>query len=72
MQRDENGDGKKSIKVELEKMKKYANLIRLLAHIQVKRMKGLKQKKAHLMEIQVNGAWESAFQNIKIKLLSMF
>ncbi|KAJ3678046.1 hypothetical protein LUZ60_001849 [Juncus effusus] len=47
--------GKKEINAELEKMKKYASVIRVLAHTQVRKMKGLKQKKAHLMEIQVNG-----------------
>ncbi|KAH9330543.1 hypothetical protein KI387_002651 [Taxus chinensis] len=51
----ETEDGKKDIQAELEKMKKYASVIRVLAHTQVKKMKGLKQKKAHLMEIQVNG-----------------
>jgi len=48
-------EGKKDIQTELEKMKKYATVIRVLAHTQIKKMKGLKQKKAHLMEIQVNG-----------------
>ncbi|KAF5201437.1 60S ribosomal protein L3 [Thalictrum thalictroides] len=36
-------------------MKKYCTVIRVLAHTQVGKMKGLKQKKAHLMEVQVNG-----------------
>ncbi|KAI9178477.1 hypothetical protein LWI28_026989 [Acer negundo] len=40
---------------ELEKMKKYCTIIRVLAHTQIRKMPGLKQKKAHLMEIQVNG-----------------
>ncbi|KAB1208548.1 60S ribosomal protein L3 [Morella rubra] len=48
-------DGKKDIQAQLEKMKKYCTVIRVLAHTQVRKMKGLKQKKAHLMEIQVNG-----------------
>uniref|UniRef100_A0A251UUL4 Putative ribosomal protein L3, Translation protein, beta-barrel domain protein n=1 Tax=Helianthus annuus TaxID=4232 RepID=A0A251UUL4_HELAN len=51
----ESDEGKKDIQSQLEKMKKYATVIRVLAHTQIRKMKGLKQKKAHLMEIQVNG-----------------
>eukprot|EP00246_Nothoceros_aenigmaticus_P008632 TRINITY_DN2348_c0_g1_i1.p1 TRINITY_DN2348_c0_g1~~TRINITY_DN2348_c0_g1_i1.p1 ORF type:complete len:401 (+),score=68.84 TRINITY_DN2348_c0_g1_i1:29-1204(+) len=51
----ESDDGKKSVEAELQKMKKYASVIRVLAHTQVRKLKGVKQKKAHLMEIQVNG-----------------
>ncbi|CAN6335661.1 unnamed protein product [Urochloa humidicola] len=47
--------GKKEIQLQLEKMKKYASVVRVIAHTQIRTMKGLKQKKAHLMEIQVNG-----------------
>ncbi|ONM14393.1 60S ribosomal protein L3-1 [Zea mays] len=36
-------------------LRKYASVIRVIAHTQIRKMKGLKQKKAHLMEIQVNG-----------------
>jgi len=39
---------------ELERIKKYAQVIRVLAHTQIRKV-GLRQKKAHLMEIQVNG-----------------
>ncbi|KAG0488022.1 hypothetical protein HPP92_006833 [Vanilla planifolia] len=49
----ESEDGKKEIQAQLEKMKKYASVVAYwLTH---RKMKGLKQKKAHLMEIQVNG-----------------
>ncbi|XP_068651817.1 large ribosomal subunit protein uL3y [Aristolochia californica] len=48
-------EGKKELDAQLEKIKKYANVVRVLAHTQIRKMKGLKQKKAHLMEIQVNG-----------------
>ncbi|MED6161395.1 60S ribosomal protein L3 [Stylosanthes scabra] len=51
----ESEEGKKDIESQLEKLKKYATVIRILAHTQIRKMKGLKQKKAHLMEIQVNG-----------------
>lgn len=39
---------------ELERIKKYCSVVRILAHTQVRKTP-LKQKKAHLMEIQVNG-----------------
>ncbi|CAD6571815.1 MAG: 60S ribosomal protein L3 [Cyphobasidiales sp. Tagirdzhanova-0007] len=44
----------KSVARELERMRKYCTVIRVLAHTQIRKT-GLKQKKAHLMEIQVNG-----------------
>jgi large subunit ribosomal protein L3e len=40
---------------ELNRIRKYAKVVRVLAHTQVRLVKGLKQKKAHVMEIQVNG-----------------
>ncbi|XP_026405211.1 60S ribosomal protein L3-2-like [Papaver somniferum] len=51
----ETEEGKKDIQSQLEKLKKYCTVIRVLAHTQIRKMKGLKQKKAHLMEIQING-----------------
>jgi len=39
---------------ELERIKKYCAVVRILVHTQVRKTP-LKQKKAHLMEIQVNG-----------------
>jgi len=44
----------KTIDANLAKIKKYSTVIRVLAHTQVRKLK-LRQKKAHLMEIQVNG-----------------
>jgi len=44
-----------SIQAELEELKKHCSVIRVIAHTQVRKVKNLKQKKAHLMEIQVNG-----------------
>jgi large subunit ribosomal protein L3e len=43
-----------SVARELERIKKYATVVRVLAHTQLS-LTGLKQKKAHLAEIQVNG-----------------
>jgi len=55
VQRWKEDDGsKKSIKRDLERMKKYCSVIRLIAHTQIKKLK-LRQKKAHIMEIQLNG-----------------
>jgi large subunit ribosomal protein L3e len=47
-------DGGKSLERELERIRKYCTVVRVLAHTQISKT-GLAQKKAHLMEIQVNG-----------------
>jgi large subunit ribosomal protein L3e len=47
-------DGKKEIEAELEALKKHCCVVRVLAHTQIRKLH-LGQKKAHLMEIQVNG-----------------
>jgi len=39
---------------DLARIKKYATVVRVLAHTQIRKL-GLRQKKPHLMEIQVNG-----------------
>jgi len=39
---------------DVDRIKKYAHIVRVLAHTQIK-LVGLRQKKAHLCEIQVNG-----------------
>lgn len=44
----------KSIEDELNRIRKHASIVRVLAHTQVRLLK-LRQKKAHLFEIQVNG-----------------
>jgi large subunit ribosomal protein L3e len=44
----------KPIARELERMKKYCTVVRVLAHTHISATP-LKQKKAHLMEIQING-----------------
>jgi len=44
----------KSVADQLDRMKKYCQVIRVLAHTQISKI-GLRQKKAHIMEIQVNG-----------------
>jgi len=44
----------KDMENELARMKKYCHVVRVLAHTQIRKVK-LRQKKAHLMEIQING-----------------
>ena len=45
---------KNSIARDLNRIKKYATIVRVIAHTQV-HLLNLRQKKAHIMEIQVNG-----------------
>jgi len=46
--------GKKEIEKDFQKMKKYCKVIRVICHTQIKLLKK-RQKKAHIMEIQLNG-----------------
>jgi len=46
--------GKKQIERDLAKIKKYCKVVRVIAHTQMKLMRR-RQKKAHMMEIQLNG-----------------
>jgi len=45
---------KKDMDSELARMSKFCTVIRVLAHTQIRKLK-LRQKKAHLLEIQING-----------------
>jgi len=47
-------DSPADLDFELKRMKKYCQVIRVIAHTQIRKVK-LRQKKAHIMEIQVNG-----------------
>jgi len=44
----------RTIDRQLRRMKKYCSVIRVIAHTQIRKVR-LRQKKAHIMEIQVNG-----------------
>jgi large subunit ribosomal protein L3e len=46
--------GKESIQAELNRMKKYCSVIRVIAHTQTDKL-NLRLKKAHIFEVQVNG-----------------
>eukprot|EP01134_Creolimax_fragrantissima_P007635 CFRG7635T1 len=51
-------NGKKEIEGELERMKKYCTVVRAIVHTQNDKIRGARsasQRKAHIMEIQVNG-----------------
>eukprot|EP00800_Vazella_pourtalesii_P010027 TRINITY_DN25183_c0_g1_i1.p1 TRINITY_DN25183_c0_g1~~TRINITY_DN25183_c0_g1_i1.p1 ORF type:complete len:394 (-),score=82.76 TRINITY_DN25183_c0_g1_i1:123-1304(-) len=50
----EKDEGKQDIDRKFQKMNKYCTVIRILAHTQLHKL-SIKQKKAHLMEIQLNG-----------------
>lgn len=47
-------DGHKEIDAELERIRRYCSVVRVIAHTQVQAL-GKRQKKAQVMEIQVNG-----------------
>jgi large subunit ribosomal protein L3e len=47
-------ESKESFDKEIARIKKYASVVRVIAHTQVKKL-DIRQKKAHIMEIQVNG-----------------
>jgi len=48
------GDGAKDIEEQLNRISKFCSIVRVIAHTQVKKL-NLRVKKAHIMEIQVNG-----------------
>jgi len=50
-----DGAGALSVQQDFEKLKKYCKVIRAICHTQLSLVTGLSQKKAHIMEIQVNG-----------------
>lgn len=55
-------DGGKEIEHELERIKSFCSVVRVIAHSQVSKL-NLRVKKAHIMEIQVNGGDTAAKVN---------
>ncbi|CAN8074445.1 unnamed protein product [Agarophyton chilense] len=49
-----HAEGSNQIDAELDRVAKHCSVVRLLVHTQIRKVK-LAQKKAHLMEIQING-----------------
>lgn len=54
-----NTENPKEIESELKRMSKYCHVVRVLAHTQIRKV-SVGQKKAHLMEIQINGGKDVA------------
>merc|ERR1712003_24559 len=52
-------DGGKEIEAELDRIRKFCSVVRVIAHSQVSKL-NLRLKKAHIMEIQINGGDASA------------
>ena len=52
-------DGGKEIEADLERISKFCSVVRVIAHTQVKKL-NLRIKKAHIMEIQINGGADAA------------
>jgi large subunit ribosomal protein L3e len=48
-------EGAKPIEQQLERIKKYCQVVRVIAHTQIRKAKIACQKKSHVMEIQLNG-----------------
>ena len=57
----------KPVEAELARIKQYAQVVRVIAHTQIKRL-GLRQKSAHVLEIQVNGGSVSDKVDFGVKL----
>jgi large subunit ribosomal protein L3e len=63
-----SADKGKHAERQLERIKKYCTVVRVVAHTQTRLIK-LRQKKAHVMEIQVNGGSTAAKVDFAKKLL---
>eukprot|EP01084_Bolivina_argentea_P141145 248061_1 len=50
-----SGEDPLEVKRRLDFIRSYCDVVRVIAHSQVKKLKNLKMKKAHIMEIQING-----------------
>lgn len=56
----ENAKDEKKIQVQLNRIKKYCSVVRVIAHTQMNLMKNIRQKKNNIFEIQINGGKDSA------------
>jgi len=52
--------GKQAYEEKLNKISKHCHVVRVIAHTQIDLLKNLRQKKAHIMEIQLNGGADVA------------
>jgi len=60
--------GKEQVKRQIDKIKKYCAVVRVIAHTQVSKL-NLRLRKAHIMEIQVNGGNVAAKVDFAVDLL---
>jgi len=58
----------KTIDVEIERIKKYCKIVRVIVHTDIAKI-GLKQKKAHVAEIQINGGSVAEKVDLAVSLL---
>jgi len=58
---------KRTIDLDLKRIRKYCTIVRVIAHTQIRKL-NLRQKKAHMMEIQVNGGSTSQKVNFALNL----
>jgi large subunit ribosomal protein L3e len=61
----------KDMEQELSRMKKYCSVIRLICHTDIKKVK-LRQKKAHVCEVQINGGDSAAKVDFGLALFEKF
>jgi len=58
---------KRTIDLDLKRIRKYCTVIRVIAHTQIRKL-NLRQKKAHILEIQVNGGSTAQKVNFGLNL----
>jgi large subunit ribosomal protein L3e len=58
---------KRTIDLDLKRIRKYCTVVRVIAHTQIRKL-NLRQKKAHMMEIQVNGGSTTQKVNFGLNL----
>jgi large subunit ribosomal protein L3e len=75
----ETETGKKTYEEKLNKIAKYCQVVRVIAHTQIDLLKHLRQKKAHIMEIQLNGgdvaakvAWAKEHMEKQVSVKQVF
>ncbi len=57
---DRNTKTPKRLETEINRIKKYCSVVRVIAHTQLKLLKNIRQKKNHIFEIQINGGKDIA------------
>ena len=60
-------EGRKPVEEDLARIKKYAQVVRVIMHTQIKKL-NFRQKKAHVLEVQVNGGTVAEKVDFAVKL----